>query len=80
MYEGKESASAKTTPPTPKFTEDCDNIKYIPQSSKPDFNTFLAGVKGAVLYMKNLKVFGDAATASYEYLQAIGFETVEFRY
>lgn len=64
-------------------TEDCDNIKYIPQSSKPDFNTFLAGVKTAVIYAgdyykwasKYRTIFND----SKEYLQSMGFERVEFR-
>lgn len=64
---------------TQSSTEECDNIKYIPKSSKPDFKTMLAGVKYAVI-VNRAKINGHvpAFNALVEYLQGMGFESVEY--
>ncbi len=60
-------------------TEECDNIKYISKSSKPDFKTMLAGVKYAVI-VNRAKINGHvpAFNALVEFLQGMGFESVEY--
>lgn len=59
--------------------EECDNIKYIPQSSKPDFKPMLAGVKGITI-MSKPKINGQlpAYKALEEYLDDMGFEYVRY--
>ena len=61
--------------------EPCDRINITPATSrKPDFNTFLSGVRGAVVAVFQssvLNVHRPAFNALNEYLLAIGFETVE---
>jgi S1-C subfamily serine protease len=60
-------------------TTECDNIQFYPMSSKPDFKTMLAGVKYAVILNKP-KINGHvpAFNALVEYLQGMGFETIEY--
>lgn len=59
--------------------EECDNIKYIPQSSKPDFKPMLAGVKGITI-MSKPEINGQvpAYKALEEYLDDMGFEYVRY--
>jgi len=60
--------------------EECDNIKYIPQASKPDFRTMLAGVKYAVVtnVPRDINTHSSVFRALIEYLNAMEFEFVEF--
>lgn len=57
----------------------CGNIKYIPPTVKPSFQTFLSGVKYAVILNKP-KINGHwpAFNALYEDLQGMGFQSVEY--
>lgn len=60
-------------------SEDCENIKYNTQSSKPDFTTMLAGVRFAIIADNpvtnhQMRVFN----VLYEYLKGMGFENVEY--
>lgn len=59
--------------------EECDDIKSIPQSSKPDFRSLLAGVKGVVIINKP-KINGHvpAFKALEEYLNDMGFESIKY--
>lgn len=61
-------------------SQNCDNIRYTLKSSKPDFATFLTGVKSAVITSRP-KINGHvpAFDALYEYLLAMGFQSVEYR-
>jgi len=61
------------------YTEECDNIKYISKSSKPDFKTMLAGVKYAVI-VNQAKINGHvpAFNALIEYLKGMGFESIKY--
>lgn len=58
---------------------ECDNINSISKTSKPDFKTMLAGVKYAVI-VNRAKINGHvpAFNALVEYLQGMGFESVEY--
>ena len=73
------SNSASSTSPSSNITEECDNIKYISKSNKPDFKTMLAGVKYAVI-VNRAKINGHvpAFNALVEFLQGMGFEGVEY--
>ena len=64
---------------TQSLANECDNIKYIAKSSKPDFKTLLAGVKYAVI-ANSAKINGHvpAFNALVEFLKAMKFESVEF--
>jgi S1-C subfamily serine protease len=59
--------------------QDCDNIDVKPPTIKPEFASFLAGVRNVVIAEKP-KINGHipAFNALYEYLKAMGFETVEY--
>lgn len=58
---------------------DCDVIKTTNASSKPDLNTFLAGVRYAVI-INQAKINGHipAFNALVQYLKAMGFENIEY--
>lgn len=60
-------------------TEECDNIKFISATSKPEFASFLAGIKKVVITQKP-KINGHipAFSALYEYLQAMGFTSIQY--
>ncbi|MDI9357362.1 MAG: trypsin-like peptidase domain-containing protein [Phycisphaerales bacterium] len=59
--------------------EECDIIKYIPKSSKPNFDAFLSGVKYAVIHSK-AKINGQipAYNGLEQYLEDIGFRSVRY--
>ena len=59
--------------------EECNNIKDIPQSSKPDFRSFLAGVR-FVHILNKPKINGHlpAFKALEKYLNDMGFESVGY--
>ncbi|MFN4881053.1 MAG: S1C family serine protease [Bacteroidota bacterium] len=59
--------------------EECDKIKYTSISSKPSFENMLAGVKYAVI-IDYPEIYGHtpAFNALFEYLEAMGFESVEY--
>lgn len=73
------SSQASSTSPSSNNNEECDNITYISKSTKPDFKTMLAGVKYAVI-VNRAKINGHvpAFNALVEYLQGMGFESVEY--
>lgn len=61
------------------YTEECDDIKYISKSSKPDFKTMLAGVKNAIIIgQPEYKFERPVFDALLGYLKGMGFESVEF--
>jgi S1-C subfamily serine protease len=72
-----DNSLSKTTPS--QNTIECDKINYISKSNKPDFKTMLAGVKYAVI-INEAKINGHvpAYNALYEFLQGMGFESVEY--
>lgn len=59
--------------------EECDTIKNIPESSKPDFRSLLAGVRN-VNIMNKPKINGHlpAFKALEEYLSDMGFENIRY--
>ena len=73
--------SSYTAPSNPTYysSADCDNIVSTSATPKPEFNTFLAGVKYAVI-MEKPKINGHvpAFNGLIELLKAMGFESVEY--
>lgn len=71
--------SNSSTNITSNTFEECDKINYVSKSNKPDFKTMLAGVKYAVI-VNQPKINGHvpAFNALVEYLQGMGFESVEY--
>lgn len=61
-------------------SEECDNIKYIAQASKPEINSMLAGVRYAVITNtdEDIRNFPSVFQALYKYLTAMNFEMVEY--
>lgn len=57
-------------------TDECNNINFIPQTSKPDFQSMLAGVKHAIILETSAN--GPAITGLEYFLKSLGFETVKY--
>lgn len=72
------NSNPTTTLPS-NSSEECDKINYIPKSNKPDFKKMLLGVKSAVIF-NGATINGHlpAFNALIEYLQNMGFESVEY--
>jgi S1-C subfamily serine protease len=66
-------------PSTNNLSNECDNIINTSATPKPEINTFLAGVKYAVI-MEQPKINGHvpAFNGLIELLKAMGFESVEY--
>lgn len=73
------SYSTPSSRPSSSFYEDCDDINLVPKSSKPDFKTFLAGVKYAVIVNRpEINGHVPAFNALMDYLKGMGFITVQY--
>lgn len=75
----KTSSYSNSAPSASNYTAECDKINYTSISSKPSFENMLAGVKYAVI-INYPKINGHvpAFNALFEYLKAMGFESVEY--
>jgi S1-C subfamily serine protease len=64
--------------PSQNSDEFCDNINLNPTSKKPEFNTYLKGVKRAII-VQEIAMNADiiVINALQEYLTSMGFESVE---
>lgn len=57
----------------------CDDIQFIPASPKPEFASFLAGVKYLVLQQKpSINGHVPVFEALVEYLKAVGFTSIQY--
>jgi S1-C subfamily serine protease len=59
--------------------ENCDDIKFTPGTPKPDFSSFLAGVRYALIIGKpEINGHIPAFNALYGYLKDLGFESIRY--